>query len=127
MNQIAQVLGYVGYASWDKIHYLGLPLSPGINKDLHWAEILNQIKEKMKVWGGQWFTTVGKLILVNFVLSSLPLYQATLLLAPKSITDQLSKMLRNFLWQEGKSKEISFGKLGHSENTFIRWRLASKR
>ena len=97
INWIAQVLGYVGFASWDKIKYLGLPLTQGINKALHWAEILSKIKTKMKVWGDKWLTTPGKLILVKSVLSSLPLYQETFLLAPKSITEQLSKLLRKFL------------------------------
>ena len=52
----------------------------------------------MTAWGGQWLTIVGKLTLVKSVLSSLPIYQDSFLLAPKMITEQLVKLIRNFLW-----------------------------
>jgi hypothetical protein len=82
----------------------------------------------MTAWGGQWLTTAGKLILVKFVLSSLPIYQASFLLAPKMITEQLSKLIRNFLWQGGKGnqKKNSFGKLGYCEKAFTRRRSSGK-
>jgi hypothetical protein len=42
------------------------------------------------------------------VLSALPIYQAAFLLAPKSVTDQISKLLRDFLWQGGKGNHHKF-------------------
>jgi hypothetical protein len=59
------------------------PLTLGINKAPHWLEILSKIKEEMISWGGQWLTIVVKLILVKTFLSSLPIYQASFLLALK--------------------------------------------
>ena len=47
----------------------------------------------------------GKLVLIKSTLSTLPVYQSSLLLAPKSILDQLSKLLRDFLLQGGKGNQ----------------------
>jgi hypothetical protein len=42
------------------------------------------------------------------VLAALPIYQAAFILAPKSVTDQISKLLREFLWQGGKGNLHKF-------------------
>jgi hypothetical protein len=47
----------------------------------------------------------GKLILINSVLSAIPIYQATFILAPRSVTEQIAKLIRDFLWQGGKGNE----------------------
>ena len=47
-------------------------------------------------------TKAGKLVLIKSVLSSLPIFQSSLLLAPKSITVQIAKILRDFLRNGGK-------------------------
>eukprot|EP00253_Pinus_taeda_P008792 PITA_08792 len=57
---------------------------------------------KIAVWGGHWLTKGGKVILIKAVLSALPIYQAAFLFAPRNITEQISKLLRDFLWQGGK-------------------------
>lgn len=47
----------------------------------------------------------GKVILVNSVLAAMPVYQASILLAPKAIINQLDVLLRRFLWEGGKNGE----------------------
>ena len=93
IHRIAQLLGLMGFASWDKIKYLGMPLTLEINKAPHWLEIISKIKAKMNAWGSQWLTITRNLILVKYVLSSLPIYQALFLLDPKMTTKHLSKMI----------------------------------
>ena len=44
----------------------------------------------------------GKVILVKVVLSAFPTFQSFLMLTPKSILAQISKILCNFLWSGGK-------------------------
>lgn len=73
-----------------------------------WSKIINKIKTKITIWGGYWLTKGGKVILIKTVLSALPIYQAAFLLAPKSVTDQISKILRDFLWQGGKGNQNKF-------------------
>lgn len=62
----------------------------------------------MVAWGGQWLNNVGKLILIKAILSSLPIYQASFLLAPKEIIEQISKVIRDFLWKGGKGNQRKF-------------------
>ena len=96
---------FEGYAYWDKVKYLGLPLTLGQNNPSLWLGIISKIKAKIVSWGGHWLTKVGKVILIKSVLSSLPIYQYSLLLAPKGITDQISKLIRDFLWRDGKGNQ----------------------
>ena len=46
-----------------------------------------------------------KLVLIKSTLSALPIYQSSLLLAPKLIVDQISKLIRDFLWQGDKGNQ----------------------
>ena len=105
MDKILQILGFEGYATWDKVKYLVLPLTLGQNNPSLWLEIVNKIKAKIVSWGGHWLTKVGKVILIKSVLSSIPIYQSSLLMAPKAILDQISKLIRDILWSGGKGNQ----------------------
>ena len=72
--RIAHSLGFLGFDKWDKINYLGLPLTLGPNPSLLWLEVICKLKTKIVSWGGQWLTKAGKLILIKVVLSALPIF-----------------------------------------------------
>ena len=94
-------MGFPGFEKWDKIKYLGLPLTLGPSPPSLWLDVIGKIKSKLVSWGGYWLIKVGKLILIKYVLSSLPIFQLSLLLAPKSISAQIYELLRDFLWEGG--------------------------
>lgn len=102
LANISAILDFNSQAQWETIKYLGLPIINGCNKRALWAEVISKIKTKITSWGGYWLTPGGKVILIKSVLSALPIYQATFLLAPKQVTDHISKLIRDFLWQGGK-------------------------
>eukprot|EP00253_Pinus_taeda_P009325 PITA_09325 len=108
IQRIASELGFKGYAKWDKIKYLGLPLTMGSNHNNLWEEVISKFNKKIAAWGGVWLTTGGKLTLIRSVLSALPTFQATLLMAPRQIADQISCLMRNFLWNVGKGNSNRF-------------------
>ena len=83
LNIIAQILGFECFAQWDSIKYLSLPLTSGVNNRSLWHGIISKIKDKITSWGGYWLTKGGKIILLKSVLSALPIYQASFLLALK--------------------------------------------
>ena len=87
IQRIANYLGFSGYTSWDKIKYLGLPLTLGPNGASLWNDVLNKLRTKTRAWGGQWLAKACKLMLVKAMISSLSVYQAYFLLAPKTIMD----------------------------------------
>lgn len=47
IHRVAQILGFTGYARWDKINYLGLPITLGINRGSLWGGVINKIKSKI--------------------------------------------------------------------------------
>eukprot|EP00253_Pinus_taeda_P001798 PITA_01798 len=116
--QIACILGFPGYDKWEKIKYLGLPLTLGPSPPSLWTEIISKIKEKIAYWGGQWLTKAGKFILIKAVLSALPIFHSSPLLSPESITDQISKLLRDFLWNGGKGNQ--------SKLHLVRWDILNR-
>ena len=93
MMQIANSLGFHGYDQWDKIKYLGLPLTLGASPPSLWLEVLCKIKAKIVSLGGHWLTKAEKLVLIKSALSSLPIFQYSLLLSPKSISVQIAKII----------------------------------
>eukprot|EP00253_Pinus_taeda_P006872 PITA_06872 len=102
---ISNTLGFRSHARWDRFKYLGLPITNGPNRRSIWSDIICKIKAKIAAWGGYWLTKGGKVILIKSLLSTLPIYQTAFLLAPRNVMDQISKLLRDFLWQGGKGNE----------------------
>ena len=80
-------------------------MSLGASPPSLWLDVLSKLKAKIVSFGGHWLTNAGKLVLLKSVLSSLPIFQSSLLLAPKSISTQIAKILRDFLWCGGKGNK----------------------
>jgi hypothetical protein len=66
---------------------------------------VDKLKIKIQAWGENWLTRAGKPVLMNSVISSLPIYQCSVLLAPKTITNKIDEILHRFLWEGGKNCE----------------------
>ena len=105
MLQISNTLGFPSFVQWVKIKYLGLPLTLGASLPSLWLDVLSKLKAKIVSLGGHWLTKAWKLVLIKSVLSSLPIFQSSLLLAPKFISIQIAKILRDFLWSWGKGNQ----------------------
>eukprot|EP00253_Pinus_taeda_P023182 PITA_23182 len=118
LSDITSLLGFKGQLNWDRFKYLGLPIISGANKRTLWTEIISKFKAKIAVWGGHWLTKGGKVILIKAVLSTLPIYQTSFLLAPRNVSEQISKMLRDFLWQGGKGNE--------NKMHLVKWEVVKK-
>eukprot|EP00253_Pinus_taeda_P015595 PITA_15595 len=65
IDRIASELGFKGYAEWDKIKYLGLPLTLGSNRNNLWEEVISKFNKKIAAWGGIWLSSGGKLTLIK--------------------------------------------------------------
>jgi hypothetical protein len=66
------------------------------------------MNRKLTHWGLQRLKPTLRIILIKVVLSTLPIYQCSSLLAPKFISNQIVKKIRSFLWKGGKSTQTKF-------------------
>ena len=53
LHRISDFFGFSGYDKWDKITYLGLPLTLGKTTPFLWLDVLAKLKKKITSWGGQ--------------------------------------------------------------------------
>ena len=93
---------------WGHFSYLGMPVSVGSLKAEVWDTIIDKMKRKVQQWGSFWLNPAGRLTLLKSCLSSLPLYQFTLLQAPASFHHKVEAILRHFLWQGGKTERKKY-------------------
>eukprot|EP00253_Pinus_taeda_P021837 PITA_21837 len=105
LSDITRILNKEGSWAWDSFKYLGIPIFRTIPKVAHWLPLLDKIKNRIHAWGASWLNNAGKIILMKAVLSSLPLYQHSILLAPKTFINKMEVLLRRFLWEGGKNNE----------------------
>ena len=101
--------------------YLGITITKCSNNSQSWKPIIQKIKNKLHTWGSHWLNLAGKLTLSKSVLSSYTIFSFSIILAPKSILNEISKELRNFLWQGGKTlgkkfNLVNWGKVLEDKN-----------
>eukprot|EP00253_Pinus_taeda_P012315 PITA_12315 len=105
LSDIARLLEMEGNRNWESFKYLGIPIFKTKPKVAHWLPLLDKIKNKIQAWGASWLNNAGKLILMKSVLISMPLFQNSILLAPKTFLSKLDSLLRRFLWEGGNNND----------------------
>jgi hypothetical protein len=105
ITDISRILGIEGTFTWDSFKYLGVPLFKTSPRVSHWLPLLEKLKLRILAWGGNCLNLVGKVVLLKSVLTSLPLFQNSILLAPKTINLKIDQMMRCFLWEGGRNNE----------------------
>lgn len=103
LSGITQIIGIEGVTIWDSFKYLGVPIFRTSPKATDWAPLVDKFKKKILSWGAIWLNLAGKVVLIKYVLSSLPIYHCSILLAPAKILSSFDALLRKFLWQGGKN------------------------
>jgi len=74
MIGISRVLEMERTSTWESIKYLGIPLVKATPRSSLWLPLMNKMKTRILAWGTTWLNKAGKLILINLVLTSLPIY-----------------------------------------------------
>lgn len=90
------------------IIYLGLPLS---DKPLHkpdYLPLIHKVSNRLSGWSASLLSMTGRIVLINSVLTSLPVYFMTAFLLPKWVINEIDGVRRNFLWHgcDSQSKKI---------------------
>lgn len=102
LHNISNVFGVPCKLNWDHFNYLGMLVSIGPTRAEIWDTTLDKLKRKVQLWGSTWLNPTGRLVLLKSGLSSLPLYQFTLIQAPTTFHNKMERILRHFLWQGGE-------------------------
>ena len=95
-NLIATTLGVRQVLGTGK--YLGLPSMIERSKHETFKFIKDRIWSKINSWSSRCLSQAGREILIKSVLQSIPSYVMSVFLLPRSLIDEIEKMLNSFWW-----------------------------
>jgi hypothetical protein len=67
------------------------------NKD--WEKIEERIEKELRSWKGKYLWLGGRLVLINYVLSSLPMFMLSFFEVPKGVLEKIDYFRSRFFWQ----------------------------
>jgi hypothetical protein len=85
--------------------YLGIPMSPRKLSNGDWRMVEERFQKKLSSWKGKMLSSGGRLVLVNSVLSSLPMYMMSFFGIPKGVLEKLDYYRSRFFWQCDEHKK----------------------
>lgn len=100
-------LNHIFRCQWGSfpIKYLGLLLHFKQLQVADWQFLVDKIEGRLKNWQGHLLSIGGRITLLNFVLSSIPLYTLSIYKIPLTVLKQIDKIRRRFLWQGTSTKK----------------------
>jgi len=78
--------------------YLGIPLLIGKPKAIHLRPLVDKIQMKLSAWKGRLLTIMGRVQLINAVISSMLTYSFHVYQWPPILLQDVAQYMRNFLW-----------------------------
>jgi len=94
LNEAASVLRYrVGKVSFV---YLGLSIGGDSRRLIFWKPLLRSIKSRLSGYNSRFLSFGGRLVLLKFVLTSLPVYALSFFKAPSGIISSLDSIFTIF-------------------------------
>ncbi|KAF1895710.1 hypothetical protein Lal_00037826 [Lupinus albus] len=99
--------------------YLGIPVGVSHKRKSTWTTLIDRIQSRLSSWNINQISFGGWVILLNGVLSALPLYYLSFYKAHVSIIRFIQKIQRSFLWGGCSSKRkihwVNWEKMCHSK------------
>lgn len=95
-NAIAHILGFTISTLPSK--YLGAPLTASALKHSCWKILLEKLQARLFLWTHRALSMANRLVLINVVLHSMPLYLFSILAATQWVLKEIKKLQCNFLW-----------------------------
>lgn len=87
---------------------LGIALGSKSKSLTVWDTILHKFQQRLNTWQRRYLTKGGRLMLIQGVLSILPIYYLTLFQMPASVENQMISIIRKFLWGSSNSIKKSW-------------------
>ncbi|XP_016178055.1 uncharacterized protein LOC107620404 [Arachis ipaensis] len=82
------------------MRYLGISLRVNPRRVSTWKTVIDKVEEKLSLWKAKVLNKVGKLVVIKFMLNSLPVYYLSLYKMPKAVAETLISLQRKFLWSK---------------------------
>jgi hypothetical protein len=79
-------------------HYLGLPVGANPRRLSTWEPMVEKIRRKLNSWGNKHISFGGRLVLINSVLNSIPIFYLSFLKMPAQVRKKVIRIQRDFLW-----------------------------
>jgi hypothetical protein len=78
--------------------YLGLPMGANPKSLSTWRPMLDSIKKRLGSWGNKYISLGGRIVLINAVISSIPIFFLSFMKMPVKVWREVVTIQRNFLW-----------------------------
>ncbi|WVZ82121.1 hypothetical protein U9M48_029422 [Paspalum notatum var. saurae] len=85
--------------------YLGLPMHYKKLRNSDWKTIEERFEQRLSGWKGKLLSVGGRLMLINSVLSSLPMFMLSFFAIPKGVLKKLEYFRSRFFWQNDQHKK----------------------
>ena len=84
--------------------YLGLSIGRCHNQGVSWSRVLDKVKARLSRWKGKCLSLAGRICLIKFVLSFVPLFVMSLFKMPSMVAEKIVRIQRDFLWEWGSKR-----------------------
>lgn len=78
--------------------FLGILVGANQRRSATWVPLINSLQKWLQGWRNKYLSFGGRVILINAVLSALPVYYLSMYKAPKRVLNKITQIQRRFLW-----------------------------
>jgi hypothetical protein len=82
-----------------------------------WEPMLDQLRGRLNSWGHKYISFEGRIVLLNSMLNSVPIFYSYFLKMPAKVVKQIVRIQRNFLWG---------GVMGGRKICWVKWKNVCK-
>jgi hypothetical protein len=97
--------------------YLGLPVGANPRRMATWEPMVEKIRRKLNSWGKKHISFGRRLVLINSVLNSIPIFYLSILKMPVQVRKKVVGIQRDFLWG---------GVNGRKKLSWVKWKVVCK-
>jgi hypothetical protein len=84
--------------------YLGIPMTHRRLRNSDWQGIIDRFEKRLITWKAKFLSSGGRWVLINSVLSSLPIFMMSFFEIWAGVLKKLNVIRSRFFWQRGSSK-----------------------
>jgi hypothetical protein len=97
--------------------YLGLPVGANPRRISTLDPVVLSLRKKLNSWGNKHISFGGRIVLINSVLNSIPIYFLSFMKMPAQVIKKITRIQREFLWG---------GVRGGKKISWVKWSVVCK-